>query len=120
MRDDVAVEVDVYFCGAEDDGVYHAGEIAFAVEVVTGKRRGRHVARVPGHGLDRVQIEGLSVEDVLGEAFFEEFDKMLGGAATDEAGLDVGLAHHLAEIVDEGERDAAGSGLEREAVAHDT
>ncbi len=75
--------------------------------------------RIGGDRLHRIEVEGLPVEDVAGEAFLQHVDQVLGRTAAHEAGLDAGLLHHAREVVDEGQRDAACSSLEGEAVAHD-
>ena len=119
VRDDVGVEVDVDLGRAEHGGVDERGEVALAVPVVAGERAGHDVVGVVAHRADAVQVEGLAVEDVVGEALFEHLDEVFRAAAADEAGLDLPLAHVVAEVDGEAEGGAAGAGLEAEAVAHD-
>jgi len=66
MSDDIAVEIHVHLGGPENHRIDHRREIAFAVIVVRGKRRGWHMAGIARDGLHRVKIEGLTIEDVIG------------------------------------------------------
>src|SRR5579871_3392069 len=89
------------------------------MEVVGRKRRGRDVPRIVRHGANAIEVEGLSVEDVICQTLFQKFDKILSRAPSDETGFDTSFLHHVFQITDKGERDASGTRLEGEAVAHD-
>ena len=66
---DVRVKVEVNFSCAQDYCVDHGREVSFAV-VVVGCEWGRgDVAGIAGDRLNTVEIEGLAVEDVVGESF---------------------------------------------------
>ena len=60
-----------------------------------------------------------AVENVVREAFFQQFDQVLGRSAAHEAGLHSRLLHHLLEIADKRQRNSARTRLEREAIMHD-
>ena len=66
-----------------------------------------------------LEVERLPVEDVVGEALFQQFDQILGRAAANESRLHARLFHHLLEVADKSQSNSAGARLEREAVAHD-
>ena len=121
VGDDIGVESSVDFGGAEHDAVEDRGEIAFAVEIVAGERAGIEVPfGVLAHGPHTIEIEGLSVEDIVGESFLEHIDEIFGGAAANEASFDVCLSHEFFQVQGEGEGDSAGAGLKGEAVRHDS
>jgi hypothetical protein len=66
-----------------------------------------------------VEVECLPVENVVREAFFQQFDQVLDRSAAHEAGLHSRLLHHLLEIADGRQRNSARTRLEREAITHD-
>ena len=78
MSDDIAIEVHVYFGGAKHYRINHGRETRLTVVIVGGKRRCGHVARVSGDRLHCVEIERLSIEDVIGQAFLQHFDEVAG------------------------------------------
>ena len=119
MGHHIGVEMDVHFGSAQHNDVNHAGKVALAVPVVGGEGRGVDMVRVFAHGAHAVQVKGLAIEDVIGEAFLEHFDQVFGGAAANEAGFYSCCDHHFAQIGGEGQGRAACARLKRETVLHD-
>jgi hypothetical protein len=78
MGDNIGVEIEIDFSRAKNYGIHHGSKVTLAVIVVRSEGRRRYVPRIAGDRAHSVEIEGLPVEDIVGEAFFEQFDEKFG------------------------------------------
>ena len=120
MGNDIAVEIHIDFGCAQDHGIHHGSEISLAVVVVRSEGRRRHMPRIAGDGLHSFEIEGLPVEDVIGQAFLEHFDQVARRSSAHEAGFHSIFFHHAPQEIHEGQCDSSGACLKREPGAHDS
>jgi len=78
------------------------------------------VPRIAADRAHAIEIKRLSVEDVIGETLFEQFDQIFRRTFAHKAGLHASLLHHLFEIAVERQGNSSRACLEGEAVAHDS
>src|SRR6185369_2570585 len=76
------------------------------------------MSRVVGHGANAVEIEGLSVEDIVGEALVQELDEILGRSTAHKACFHAVFFHHRLEILNKRQGDTTSTGLKRESILH--
>ena len=108
----LALKFEIDFGRAKNHGIHHGSKVTLAVIVVRSEGRRRDVPRIARDRAHSVEIEGLPVEDIVGESFFEQFDEIFGGPAAHEAGLYSGLFHQLLQIADKRQSDSARASLE--------
>ena len=56
---------------------------------------------IAGDGLYGFEIERLSVEDVVGQAFVQHLDQVAGGSSAHKAGFHCIFFHHAAQEIHE-------------------
>jgi hypothetical protein len=59
------------------------------------------VTGIGRHRTYAIDIECLSVKDVIGKSFLQQLDEVFGRTATHKTGFDARVLHHLPEIADE-------------------
>ncbi len=74
------------------------------------------MVRIFAHGSHPVQVESLTVEDVFHQTFFQHFHGIFVTSGPDKPGFPVVFPQDVPEIISNGQRRAAGTGLIRKSV----
>ncbi len=88
--------------------------------VVRSERRSGYVPRIVRYRLHTIEIKRLSVEHVIRQSVVQQLNQKFRRSTANKARFDSILFHHLLQILDECQGDAARSRLERESIFHDS
>src|SRR4030042_3068611 len=116
----ICIEIQVHLGSAENHHIHHVGNVTLAVIIVACERTGHDMVWIITDRSHAVEIKGLTIEDIIHQAFFEHADKILIAASPGKACLNSFFPHDISEIVAHGKGCSSCSGLERKPVVYDS